>query len=62
MVGEVGEGWWESWVRDGVRAGQGMVGERGMVGEVGGRGGWERWVGEVGKGGCVCEEVRGSVK
>ena len=39
MVGEVGEGWWESWVRDAGRAGQGMVGERGMVGEVGGRGG-----------------------
>jgi hypothetical protein len=57
-VGMVGEGWWESWVRDGVRAGQGMVGERGMVGEGGGRGGG----GEVGKGGCVCEEVRGSVK
>ena len=44
MVGEVGEGWWERWVRDGERAGRGMVGdvgERGMVGDLG-EGGWER--------------------
>jgi hypothetical protein len=47
MVGELGEGWCESWARDG---GGERYGGRGgwerWVGEVGGRGGWERWVRE----------------
>ena len=41
MVGEVGEGWWERWVRDGGRW---------MVREVD-EGWWERWVRDGGRGG-----------